>query len=126
MATDAAQGIHSSNVGTTRRALAATGFRRLAGFKKKGVKTTVSVNPPPLDGGASGTVDVTVAGVKTPATSRQQFLAYVPAALAAGLAILSVQRQATNTVRITLKNTTGNTIDGDPANWDIYLFDGAK
>lgn len=119
-----AQGVHSRNSITDRKALKASWFRRLIGFRKRGVKTTVSVDPPSILAGATGTVDVTIANLST--TRRFQRLVWIPAALLeAGLQVASVAVQATNTARITFRNVSAETINGDARDWDIYLFDGS-
>jgi hypothetical protein len=93
----------------------------LYGFKRSRTLLTVTgVDPPSIAGGASGFVDVTVPGAVVSRSRR--VLMFPPATLEAGLQVVSTLITAANTVRITLKNTTGAPIDGASRTWTARLF----
>lgn len=81
---------------------------------------TVSVDPGSIAGGATGTVNVTVAGARV---SRQQRVVMLPpTTLEAGLQVLGTPVTGDDTVQISLLNTTGGAIDGAARNWTARIF----
>lgn len=98
-------------------------YGRLIGFSAgRAVISVPGVDPPSIAGGATGFVDVTVAGAKVGALRRQRVAMFPPTALETGLVITSTPIQANNTVRINLLNTTGAPIDGASRTWTARLF----
>ena len=92
----------------------------LAGFPKGRAVATVSVNPPSILAGGTGTVDVTLTGAKATRRHRAVFLPH--AALEAGLVVTTTAIISNDTVRISITNTSDDTINGDARNWTAHLF----
>lgn len=126
MAVDASQGKHSTNFLTDLRSLAGNGYRRLIGYKRKGVKTTVSVNPGTIASGATGTAAVAITGVSLANRRTQKVVAVPPATLDAGLKYMGAVITGTDEVTISVENRTLSEIAAVAVNWDVYFFDGGN
>jgi hypothetical protein len=81
-------------------------------------KVTVSVNPASITTLAVGSTVVAVTGVKTGDT----VIAQPPAALEAGLVLVSAIATADNQVTLRILNATAGTIDAAAANWIFTIL----
>jgi hypothetical protein len=108
------------NVWTDRKNLKGSRSDRLVGFEKRGERSAVAVHPASLDPGETGHVDITVTGTKL--SRRHLVVMLPPATLEAGLLAGATDVVADDSVRVTLTNTTGDTIDGAAHDWIAVLF----
>ncbi len=92
----------------------------LPGFLKGREPITVNVDPPSIDAGQTGFVDVTLPGAKATRKYRAVFLP--PDDLEAGLEVTTTAITTDDTVRVTFINTSADTINGDARDWTAHLF----
>lgn len=78
---------------------------------------TVNVNLPNIAAGAVGTIDLAIAGAKTTDFAAVQ----PPAALTAGLVVISARVSAAGTLTVAVLNTTAGAVDEAAADWDYLL-----
>lgn len=88
-------------------------------FAKGRALATVSVDPPSIAAGQTGYIDVTLTGAKVTPHQRAVFLP--PADLEAGLEVTTTPIIDTDTVRVSFRNTSGDTIDGVARDWTAHL-----
>lgn len=79
---------------------------------------TPSVDPPSIAAGTATDVAVTVTGVVT----ADHITAIPPAAIEAGLVLLTARASGTNTVTLRLHNSTAGAIDGAARTWNILAY----
>jgi hypothetical protein len=95
-------------------------FKRLVGWEKNGVKLTVAVDPPTIDGGETGHVDVVLAfGLEV---SKWHKCVAIPPTLEPGLQLLTSTIIGPDVVRVLLVNQAISPIDGAEQPWDFYGF----
>lgn len=100
--------------------LAASGFRRLPGLEKPGIKSIVSVDPGSIGAHDVGVVDVAVVGVE--ASRWHRAVAIAPSTLEAGLTLLTSAIVGSDLVRISLRNDTDVPLAAAARDWSVYVF----
>ncbi len=108
------------NVHTDARNLKGDRGGRLHGYSKKGVTTTVAVDPGTVDAHQSVQVIVTILGA---APTRHHVIVCVPPAdLELGLHYKGAQITGADEVTLTIENRTGFPIEAISRNWTATFF----
>lgn len=80
----------------------------------------ITVDPSSIGAGSTGDTDVTVSGLET---ANDEVMAVVPpAGLEDGLVLNGASIPSDDTVRITLLNRTGSSVDGASKSWNVMVY----